>query len=83
MKKLIHLTLDLAILPHHISAIKYIDEEHCAIFMVGQYAIDGSFLVDIPMKEAMEMVNDALEEEANGTGGAKGAGAGGTAGAGG
>ncbi len=64
MKQLLALTDDLAILPHHISAVRRVDDDQCAVYLVGQSAIDGSFLVDRDFDDVVEEINDGLAREA-------------------
>jgi hypothetical protein len=66
MKKLIHLTDDLAILPHHISVVKRsgLDpEDSCIVYMTGQGSTSDGFLVDLPMEQVVAEVNEALMQE--------------------
>lgn len=64
MKKLIQLTADLAILPHHISAVQHVNDDSCRVFMTGQPATDtAGFLVSLPCDVVLDEINDALKQE--------------------
>lgn len=48
----------------HVAAVKEIDEESCTVFMIGQSATDGGFLVERPALEvATDVAETLLEEE--------------------
>lgn len=59
---------DLAILPHHVNAIRRAgfdeDQDQTAIYMVGQSAIDGGFLVNRDFDDVFEEINECLANEA-------------------
>ena len=46
----------------HVVAVKSVDDGKCAIFMVGQSAADGGFLVERDALEVAEEITDELED---------------------
>lgn len=44
----------------HVAVIKEVDKDRCVVFIVGQSATDGGFLVDRP---ALELATDVLEDK--------------------
>lgn len=63
-RELLQLTDDLAICVHHVAAVRRTDEDSCAIYMVGQSAIDGSFLVQRDFESVIEEINERLADQA-------------------
>lgn len=63
MKKLIEVTEGLYILPHHVSAVRMVDEDSCTVWLGGQSAVTDGFLVNRPAEEIADEINDALEAE--------------------
>lgn len=46
------------VVPENVTVIKKIDEEKCALWVVGQSAMDG-FVLDYPAEEVVEALLDA------------------------
>lgn len=63
MKRIIDISEDLAVLARNVAAVKKIDDESCAVFLVGQSAVDGGFLVARPWEDVIEELNKELEDE--------------------
>ena len=62
MKKMIEITGTFSILPHHVTAVRYVDEDSCNIFVTGQSATEG-FLVPRSAEDVIEDINEALKLE--------------------
>lgn len=45
------------VVPANVTVIKRIDEERCALWVVGQSAMDG-FVIDYPAEEVVEALHD-------------------------
>jgi len=62
---MIELADGIFIAPEHVVAVKKIDDGQCALFFIGQSAVDGGFLLPYSAEEVSEAINDALfgEEE--------------------
>ncbi len=58
--KLIELTPDLSIIPAPGMVIKRADEK-CVLFMPGQSAVDGGFLIDDEYENVLDLINEELE----------------------
>ncbi len=58
---MIELSDDFWIAPEHVTLIRKTGENQCALFFVGQSAIDGGHLIPWAAGEVAEVVNDALE----------------------
>jgi hypothetical protein len=58
--RLIDISPDLAVAAQHVAAVKKINEESCAVFLVGQSAVDGGFLVSEPWDRVVGDINDEL-----------------------
>lgn len=58
--RLIDISSDLAVAANHVAAVRRIDDESCAVFLVGQSATDGGFLVNEPWDRIISDVNDEL-----------------------
>lgn len=65
MTKLIQISDDLWIQPRKVIAIKRsgVDDDQSTVFMSGQSAVDGGFVVDREMWELAEDVNRALADD--------------------
>lgn len=51
--------------PANVTVVKRIDEERCALWVVGQSAMDG-FVLDYPAEEVVEALQDAIYENGSG-----------------
>lgn len=62
--KLIQIDGDLFVQPRAIAAVRSsgLEDGKCVVFIKGQSAADGGFLVDRPLEEVVEEVNEALSE---------------------
>ncbi len=58
--RLIDIAPDLVVNPKHVAAVKDLGRGKCAVFLVGQSAVDGGFLVDRDWNDVVEEVNDEL-----------------------
>lgn len=47
-----------------ITCIKQADEETTSVWLVGQSAVDGAFLVDLPFDKVMELYQEACYQRA-------------------
>ncbi len=63
MSNLVQITDNLWVRPEHVAAVKHVGDEKCAVFMVGQSAVDGNFLVERNAEELVEELDDAMEDE--------------------
>lgn len=63
MKRIIDISENLAVLAQNVAAVKKIDEDSCVVFLVGQSAVDGGFLVARPWDEVIDELNSELEDE--------------------
>lgn len=66
MTKLIQVDDDLWVRPSLVAAVKRFDEGKCTVFIAGQSAVDGGFLIDRDADSVVEDVNAgplAAEEE--------------------
>lgn len=63
MTELIEIEEGLFIQPRKVMAVKTIEEDKCAVFMSGQSAVDGSFLVHRDAVDVADDVNSALSED--------------------
>lgn len=63
--KLLQLTADLAVQPRKVAAIKRssLDEDSCVVFMSGQSATDGGFVVERAFEDVVDEVDAALAGE--------------------
>lgn len=63
--ELIEISDGLFIQPGKVIAVKAHgeDAESCTVFMSGQSAVDGGFLIDRDFDEVVEDIQDALEGE--------------------
>lgn len=63
--ELIQIDDGLYIQPCKVIAVKALSEdaETCTVFMAGQSAVDGGFLVKRPLAEVISEIDDALESE--------------------
>ena len=59
--RLIDISPDLAVAAQHVAAVKQLDDGKCAVYLVGQSAVDGGFLVDRDWSEVIGDVNEELE----------------------
>lgn len=50
---------------HKVVSVKAVpgDEEKCVVFMDSQSAASAKFLVEMPLDDAVEEINSALEED--------------------
>lgn len=62
LPKMLDLTAELAVQPALVAAVRRIDDDQCAVFTVGQSAVDGGFLVDRAADEVIDDINTTLEE---------------------
>ena len=63
MKRIIDISEDLAVLAQNVAAVKRIGDESCAVFLVGQSAVDGGFLVARSWDDVIEELNSELADE--------------------
>lgn len=63
--ELIQIDDGLYIQPCKVIAVKALteDAETCTVFMAGQSAVDGGFLVKRPLSEVIDELNEELEDE--------------------
>jgi len=52
--------------PELVAVVKVTDKDECALFTVGQSAMDGGFHLDYSAQEVVEQVNEALTEDGEG-----------------
>lgn len=60
--KFIEIDDGLAVIPCPGMVLKRVGEDQCALFLPGQSAVDGGFLIDRPMDEVQEEIDEALED---------------------
>lgn len=60
---MIEITDGLFVAARHVAVVKKIDDESCAVFTVGQPAVDGGFLIDRPTLDVATEVCEELEED--------------------
>jgi len=49
--------------PELVAVVKETGEKECAVFTVGQSAVDGGFRLEYPAGEVAQAVNDLREED--------------------
>jgi hypothetical protein len=59
--RLIDISPDLAVAANHVAAVRDLGDGKCAVFLVGQSAMDGGFTVDRGWTDVVGDVNDELE----------------------
>ncbi len=56
--KFIEIDDGLAVIPCPGMVVKRVDEDKCALFVPGQSAVDGGFLVNRPMEDVISELED-------------------------
>jgi hypothetical protein len=61
--KMLQLTADLAVQPRKVAAVKRssLNEEHCTVFLSGQSATDGGFVVERAFEDVVDEINAGLD----------------------
>ena len=49
--------------PGHVAVVKRLEEGKCALFVVGQSALDGGFLLDREAEDVCDEIDAALAQE--------------------
>lgn len=62
MIKLIQLDDDIWVQPRSVAAVKSFDDGKCTVFLKGQSAVDGGFVVERDAESVVDDVNSGLEE---------------------
>ncbi len=65
LPRMLALTDDLAVQPRAIAAVKRssLEDGKCTVYLRGQSATDGGFLLDMEFDEVLDLVNEALDPE--------------------
>ena len=60
--RMLQLTADLAVQPRKVAAVKRssLNEEHCTVFLSGQSATDGGFVVERAFEDVLDEIDCAL-----------------------
>jgi hypothetical protein len=58
---LIEIAPGLWIQPRKVTAVKKAGKDQCSIFVSGQSAVDGGFLVDKDVEDVVDEINDELQ----------------------
>ena len=63
--RMLQLTADLAVQPRKVAAVKRssLNEEHCTVFLSGQSATDGGFVVERTFEDVLDEVDRGLVGE--------------------
>ena len=61
LPRLIDISTDLALIPCPGMVVKRLDEDSCTLFMPGQAATDGGFLIDRPWDAVIDEINGEIE----------------------